>query len=814
MIVYKFGGTSIASAKMIKRIADGIIELHQEKNLIVVVSAIAETTDLLETTIHQALQPEGDYESPLSQFKQTHITLANSLFLSSELPEIVGKINIHVKQVREVLDSVHTLQEITGKTRDRILVTGELLSSLIISEFFKNLCPDVRYVNSAALIAAGGEDKTVLHEETHTRIQEEFSKFTGIAVTPGFMATLPSGRITTLGRGGSDLTAALIAEGVQAEKLTIWTDVDGIFTADPRLVPDAYPIETLSYEEALELSYFGAAVLYPPAVLPAIRGNIPVQIKNTYNPDHPGSAIQEQSDDPEIVKGISSIEHISIISISGSGMVGVVGTASRAFTALSATQINVVFISQASSEHSICIGIASALQERAVHALHKEFRQELQDKRIDTIAGEAGYSIVAVVGQKMLNTPGISGKMFEALGFNGINVYAIAQGSSERNISAVVNTTDVRKALNVLHETYFLSEIRTIHLFIAGTGNVGKEFIRMMEEQQQNFIDEFRVRFQLAGITNSRRMYLSRQGIAWHDALHLLEQGGQEANWDIFRKHIYSFNLRNAVFVDNTAAETISSYYDELLQERISIATCNKIAASGPYALYRRLKTLARDNGVHFYFDTNVGAGLPVLSSVRNLIMTGDRIHRIDAVLSGSLNFILNAVNEGASFYEALRQAMEKGFTEPDPRLDLFGVDVKRKTVILAREAGYEIEQEGVEMEDYLPQACLNADTIDDFLENVKSHDQEIRQQWEKPLQQGHKLRFVASFSEGRARLTIEGFDSEHPFYQLKDTDNMVLLHSRWYHPHPLVIKGAGAGARVTASGVLKNVFEIVQQKK
>ncbi|MEF8983350.1 MAG: bifunctional aspartate kinase/homoserine dehydrogenase I [Bacteroidales bacterium] len=811
MNVYKFGGSSLGSAERIENVAQIILSAADKP--MVVVSAVGDTTNLLEEAIDKAVETDGDYTGPYGRMKQQHLDIARNLFSPSTQPGVIGKMHLEFKKGENVLEGINILNEATEKSKDRILSIGEQVASFLVSEYLKTHSVHVTLLDAQSLIKIKQSDKKreVIYEPTLANVKGAVAELEGIGVVPGFIGSAEDGSVRIMGRGGSDLTASIIAEAIQAEVLTLWSDVSGLYTADPRIVPDAFCIDELSYEEALEMSYFGAGILYPPAVLPALRNNIPIQIKNSFYPEEKGTRIVRQTRDERIVKGISSIKDISMVTLIGGGMVGVAGIASRTFTCLSENHINVIFISQSSSEHSICIGIQSEDKEDAVSALNREFSYEINTKMIDSVAGESGFAIIALVGQNMLNTPGISGKLFQSLGSNGVNVHAIAQGSSERNISSIIKESDVEKALNLLHEDFFLSEVKKIHLYIAGTGNVGKQFIRLIYEQQDEFREEFNLEFKLIGMINSRKMLIKKEGIDWGNAVEEIESNVESANWQDFFRKMVDFNLRNTVFVDNTASEGIGNVYDQLLQHSISIATCNKIAASGDYTNYSRLKKMAHRNRAHFLFETNVGAGLPILSTIRNLKKTGDRIDRIDAVLSGSMNFILNKISEDQSFYQSLQEAMKMGYTEPDPRTDLLGTDAMRKMIILAREAGYPIEQQDVDLISFLPEKVEQASSVEAFIESVQENDALITEKWQEDIRQGKKLRFVSTLDRGEVRLGVDAFPKEHPFYDLDNADNIILLHTRWYNEQPLVIKGAGAGVDVTASGVLNDVFEIVQ---
>ena len=567
----------MGSAGMIKKVCE--IVLSGERELVVVVSAIGDTTDLLERAIESSVDGSGDYMQPYNQMKQKHLDMVRALFPSARQPDLIGKMHLEFKKGGYILEGIHMLNEASAKSKDRILSIGEQVSALILSEYMNLYASGVKLFDATELIhiRPSGRGGEVVYESTMAGIRRAWSGFSGIGVVPGFIGGGEDGSVRTLGRGGSDLTASLISEALEAELLTLWSDVSGMYTADPRIVPDAFCIDKVSYEEALEMSYFGAGVLYPPSVLPALRSKIPIDIKNTFQSDNPGTQIREHTQDHRIVKGLSSISNISMVTLIGGGMVGVAGIASRTFSCLSELQISVIFISQSSSEHSICMGIQTDHLQEAVNGLKREFAGEINSRMIDSVIGESGFAIIALVGQNMLNTPGISGKLFQSLGYNGINVHAIAQGSSERNISAIIKAEDVSKALNLLHEDFFLSDRKKIHLFVAGTGNVGEQFIRLIEEQQEDFRSEFNLEFVLAGISNSRKMLIREEGIAWDRALQELDEQGKQAKLDDFFKEMTSLNLRNSVFVDNTASEDVGNLYERVLEQSISIATCNKI---------------------------------------------------------------------------------------------------------------------------------------------------------------------------------------------------------------------------------------------
>ena len=809
MEIFKFGGTSIASSEAIKQVVTIINNYKKtDKGIIIVVSAIDEATDKLSRALDLAVTQEGGYQKTLEELKQMHKDIANSLFPGSQLPEIIGNINLFIKEGMSILNGLHLIKEITARAEDQVLSLGERMSAYLISEYLKLHYEKLHLYDAVDLVRVNSKTRNVDLDKTNANIYQAMSDCSGVGIIPGFIAGTENNIITTLGRGGSDYTAALVAEALGAKKITIWTDVDGIYTTDPRIVPTAFSIKELSYEEALELSHFGAQVLYPPTILPALRGNIPIHIRNSSDTVKEGTVIQSSSRSGHIVKGISNVDNISILLIIGAGMVGVTGTSSRAFNALSQHNINVVFVSQSSSEHSICIGVSTDQGENAVEALRDEFSVELELSRVEDILLQNGFSVIALVGNNMNHTPGVSGKMFGALGRNGINIHAIAQGASERNISAILKTSDAKKALNLLHEEFFLSDKKQVHIFIAGTGNVGQQLLNLFVEQYEYLKEELDLVFRLVGITNSRKKLIEPAGIPWENAIEKLEEHGEKADFVGFADSMKELNLRNTIFVDNTASAEVSSAYSDILINAISIATCNKISASSGYNEYSSLKKIARRNNVNFLFETNVGAGLPLLSTLHDLLKTGDKINRVEAVLSGTMNYIFNKYCEGNSFYDSLNLAMDAGFTEPDPRIDLFGTDVKRKILIIAREAGYRLNLEDVKMQSYLPDECNEKETVEEFMEVLKNNQDYFSRQWDDEIQNGNRLRMVAVLDKGKASVEIKPVGHDHPAYELHGADNIILLKTRWYKDTPLVIQGAGAGAEVTASGVLNDVIK------
>lgn len=811
MKVLKFGGTSVGTAENIQRIIN-ILKNRPEKDLAVVVSALGGVTDRLIETSRMAAEGNEEYQLYLRELADRHHHTLRDLVKGDLHTDTLGALNKLLYQVGDVMHGVSLVRELSPKSTDLITGYGERLSSLIITAAFQQAGLDAHWVNAAELIQTDGNYtqarvnfKVTYHNISHLKDKK------GILVVPGFIASTKEGSYTTLGRGGSDYSAAIFAAGLHAEALEIWTDVDGVMTANPRMVRKAFPIGNLSYDEAMELSYFGAKVIYPPTIQPALAQHIPILIKNTFNPEAPGTLItKDPSDSGKSVKGITSIDKIALITVSGSGMIGIPGTSMRLFGALGQNNISVILISQASSEHSISFAVAGKDATKAQQVLEDAFELEIQAGKIDPIAVDADLAIMAIVGQNMKNTPGVAGKLFSTLGGNGINVVAIAQGTSELNISFVVCSRDERKALNLIHEAFFLSDAKTVHLFFAGVGLVGKTLLRQIAQQQGFLKDNLKLELKVAGLANSRKMVLAEDGIDpinWQQALEL---SNETSNPVEFAKHIVDMNLRNSIFIDCTAHEVVAEVYDMLLDASISVVAANKIASSSDYTRYMNLKHLAAARGVKYYFETNVGAGLPVLSTLNDLVRSGDRVLQIDAVLSGTMNFIFNNVSANSPLSKTVKAAKEQGYTEPDPRIDLSGLDVARKILILAREAGYALEPEDVTVENFLPDAVFKTADMDGFWDVLEDYDVEFEAFRKKIEAAGERLRLVATFDGKQATVAMRSYTSEHPLYNLEGSDSIVLFKTERYKNQPLVVKGAGAGAEVTAAGVFADVIRIV----
>ncbi len=812
MNVLKFGGTSVANAQNINLVLDIVTEASKKEKLVVVVSAFSGVTDLLVLAAAKASTKDKQYQEIVSQIESKHKEAISQLIPLSEQSELIDTINSNINHLKTLLDGCYLLGELSNRTSDTILSFGELLSSQIIAKALQQKIKSASYKDSREVIKTNNHfGKAVVNFEiTNQLIADYFKDSESIAtVMPGFIATSSDGNTTTLGRGGSDYTAAIIAAALDTTQLEIWTDVNGMFTANPKIVKQAQPIETISYQEAMELSHFGAKVLYPPTIQPVLKKNIPILIKNTFEPEAAGTLITanvNRSENP--IKGISHIDKIALLTLEGSGMIGVSGSSKRLFEVLSQESINVIFITQASSEHSICIGILNVDADKAQVAIDKAFELEIAQNKIDPCIVEKNLCIVALVGENMKNHQGLSGKMFSTLGKNNVNIRAIAQGASERNISVVINERDVKKALNTLHERFFEDNTKQLNLFVMGVGNVGEKFMDQIHQQKKFLKDNLKINLRVIAISNSRKMLFDEDGISLKDWKELLEHG-EKADKEAFIAKVKELNLRNSIFVDITANEVIANTYDQYLKENVAVVTCNKIACSSAYENYSTLKQLSRKYNAPFLFETNVGAGLPIIDTLKHLIASGDKINKIHAVLSGSLNFIFNNFSETYNFHDVVKEAGVQGFTEPDPKIDLSGVDVARKILILIRESGYQMEIEDIQNNSFLPIECMNTTTNDDFFKSLLTHASHFENLLAEAKQKNSRLKFVASFENGKASVGLQFIPSDSPFYNLEGKDNIVQFYTDRYIDQPLLIKGAGAGAAVTASGIFADVIRI-----
>ena len=812
MIVLKFGGTSVANAQNIQLAINIVTKKSKKEKLAVVVSALSGVTDMLLNASQKAASKDENYKNNIEEIKQKHFDSISLLIDSNNQNQLLIKINSQINQLQTLLDGCFLLGELSPRTSDAIASFGELLSSQIIATALQQTIPNSNFKDSRELIKTNSNfGKAVVNfDVTNSLIADYFnSNKSQVIILPGFIASSKDGNTTTLGRGGSDYTAAIIANGVNADSLEIWTDVNGMFTANPKIVKQAQPIESISYQEAMELSHFGAKVLYPPTIQPVLNSNIPIWIKNTFEPEAYGTLISNNPDaNANPIKGISHIDNIALLTVEGSGMIGVAGSSKRLFEVLSQENINVIFITQASSEHSICIGIQNQDAERARKAINKTFELEIAQNKIDNCIVEKDLCIVALVGENMKNHQGLSGKMFSTLGKNNVNIRAIAQGASERNISVVINEKDVKKALNTLHERFFEDNTKQLNLFVMGVGNVGEKSIDQIHQQKKFLKENMKMNVRVIAMSNSRKMVFDEDGLSLKDWKSLLENG-ETATISEFISKAKELNLRNSIFVDITANGDIASIYDKFLKQNIAVVTCNKIACSSQYNNYKNLKNLSRKYNAPFLFETNVGAGLPIIDTLKHLIASGDKVNRINAVLSGSLNFIFNNFSDSYNFHDVVKEAGVQGFTEPDPKIDLSGVDVARKILILIRESGYEMEMEAIENNCFLPQECMETTNNEDFFKSLTNHSSHFENLLAEAKAKDCRIKFVASFDNGKASVGLQFIPKESPFYNLEGKDNIVEFYTDRYIDQPLIIKGAGAGAAVTASGIFADVIRI-----
>ncbi len=808
--VLKFGGTSVANATVIRKVKE-IVTGANSQITAVVVSAMGGVTDLLIKSAIAASDGTKAYKDFLAEIKQRHYKALEEL-LGKNQEGTKEKIDQFLAHLDTLLEGATLTGEMTPRLMDKIISHGELMSATQINAFFSQEGLPSSFKDSRELILTnetfGGAQ--VYRNTTYDKC-EGFAKDhpNGIFVFPGFIGATERGETTTLGRGGSDFTAALLAAGFGADELQIWTDVSGMYTANPKLVRQAKAIPRLSYEEAMELSHFGAKVLYPPTIQPVLGKQIPIRIKNTFEPDDEGTLIAASSgDNGKTVRGISYIPNISLLSLEGPGMIGIPGISKRFFEVLSHAGINISLITQASSEHSICVGLNAADVRKAENLTNEAFEFEIDRKQIKPVIVENKLAIIALVGDQMKSHQGLSGKMFSTLGRNNVNIRAIAQGASERNISAVIDRDDVKKALNTLHEAFFEKQTRQLNLFVVGVGNVGRKFLDQLQNQESYLIEQLKIRIRIIGISNSRTMVFSEEGIDMKEWEATLSEG-TKANLEDFFRTTRELNLRNSILVDNTASAEVAGVYSSYLKENIAVVTCNKIACSSSMELYRELKDLSREFNAPFLFETNVGAGLPIIDTLKNLIVSGDKVIRIEAVLSGSLNFIFNHFNAQTTFYDVVKRAHEEGYTEPDPRIDLSGTDVMRKILILARESGYDMEMSSISNHGFLPQRCLDAANVESFYESLKEEESHFQNLLQEAVNEDSTLKYVARFSDGKAEVSLQKIPAGHEFEGLRGSDNVVLFYTNRYPEQPLMVKGAGAGAEVTASGIFADIIRI-----
>ena len=808
MKVLKFGGTSVGSVNSIlsvKKIVEAI-----EEPVIVVVSALGGITDKLLATSTMASKGDLAYEKELSEIIARHLDVIEGVIEDKEVRmDVQKKVMALLDELSNIFKGVYLINDLSAKTSDTIVSYGERLSSLIVS----NVIKDAKLFDSRKYIKTVKQfNKHIVDFDlTNKLIKETFSPLPKVSLVPGFISSsTETGEVTNLGRGGSDYTASILATALDANTLEIWTDVDGFMTADPKVINDAYVIEHLSYVEAMELCNFGAKVIYPPTIFPAYHKNIPIVIRNTFNLDSKGTAISRESsgDASRAIKGISSINDTCLITIQGLGMVGVIGVNYRIFKTLAKSGISVFLVSQAASENTTSIGVRNDDADLAMEVLTEEFAQEIALGEINKIKKEPNLATIAIVGENMKHTPGIAGKLFGTLGRSGINVIACAQGASETNISFVVSLDSLRKTLNVLHDSFFLSDYQVLNIFIAGVGLIGSNLLEQIRLQRRTLMADNGLQIRVVGIANSRKRLIDAEGIVLNDCLRRLEEEGTPSTPESLRDEILALNIYNSVFVDCTASAEVAALYRSLLDHNVSVVASNKIAASSDYALYRELKTVSRKRNAKFLFETNVGAGLPIINTISDLINSGDRILRIEAVVSGTLNYIFDRMSAEIPFSRAVRMAQEAGYAEPDPRVDLSGTDVIRKLVILTREAGYAVEQRDVERRTFLPESCFEG-SIDEFWHRLPETDARF-ETWRRRLEtEGKRLRFIARMEDGRTSVGLEEVDNESPFYHLSGSNNVILITTERYRKYPIQIKGYGAGAEVTAAGVFADIIRI-----
>ncbi|WP_194976421.1 bifunctional aspartate kinase/homoserine dehydrogenase I [Aquiflexum lacus] len=812
MKILKFGGSSVANQENIQKVFQILKNQFQQEEIAVVFSALGGVTEVLLQSAHKAKEGDKSYVEEIKVLENRHYDLVRKMIPIQQQSTVLTYVKVRFNELEDLFHGIYLIKECSLKSLDYVGSFGERLSAFILAEVLKVEGLPAHFLDAREVIRTNNRygNAKVDFPVTNDLIQDYFHQHEGLKVITGFIASTEKGETTTLGRSGSDYTAAIFASALNAECLEIWTDVSGVMTSDPRLVYSAFTIPQLTYSEAMELSHFGAKVIFPATMQPAMRKGIPIYIKNTFAPEHPGTLINNDTPSGKLIKGISSMSGISLLNIEGAGLIEVVGLSRRIFGALADAGINVVLISQASSEHSICVAIKTIEVPLAKEAIEKEFIYEIKNSEMDPVVVVSNMAVVAAVGENMKHNPGASGRMFQALGRNNVNVYAIAQGSSELNISVVVSQADLQKALNALHEAFFLSENKVLHVFLVGVGLIGKALIKMISLQRKKLQKENDLDIQIHGIANSRFMAFDEDGFDLHNCPAPEDaKGAKPMDLKKFISQMDEMNFSNTVFVDCTASQELAEIYEHVLEAKIAIVTPNKKANSSFLENYKALKKLAYKRGVKFLYETNVAAGLPVISTLQDLMLSGDKVLKIEAVLSGSMNYIFSELEKGAPFSEVVRIAKEKGYTEPDPRDDLSGMDVGRKILILGREAEQDLHFDNISIQSMVPEDCLDIENVDDFMEKLKTHDEEFAGILEEAKAKGEKLRFMATLENGKAKVGLNSLDSSHPFYTLKGSDNMILFTTERYHDYPMIIRGPGAGADVTAAGVFADVIRI-----
>lgn len=814
MKVLKFGGSTLTSVEAVKNNIAEIKSILSEHTVpAIIFSAFYGMTDKLLNTSSLAAAYNEDYTDALEEIEKYHISLVQALIPAQEQSHVLANVKMMINDLDDVLRGVYLLKERSERTKDLILSFGECLSCYILTEIFKSEGVAADFVDARKLVLTNDNfgSARVDFEKTYENIRQHFAQVDKLQVVTGFIAATAQGETTTLGRDGSDFTASIFGAALDADEVEIWTNVDGMMTGDPRSIEDAFPIDSMTYEEAMEMSHSGARVIYPPTIQPVRDKKIPMRIKNAFNLDFEGTVIGEkqQGNHNYLIKGISSIDSITLIRIQGSGMVGIPGIARRLFTAISSRNINVILISQTSSEHSICVAVRPQHADAARECIEEEFTREISRQEIDGVIVEPNHAVLSIVGENMRKSPIITSSIFSALEQDGVDVVAIAQGSSELNISVVVRQEDEKKALRSVHRYFFTPGKRTVHLFVVGTGLIGGQLLDQIAEQRATLAEDYGLDLRVAGLANSKNMLCcKREGISlsnWREQL----DAGDAADMPALIERMKALKVSGAIFIDCTASQKITEYYEEILKARISIVTPNKKANSSHYDSYLNLKKTAQHYGVNFMYETNVGAGLPIIGTLNDLLQSGDAIVKIEAILSGTLSYIFNTFDGSQPFSQVVRQAKEKGYTEPDPRDDLNGMDVARKILILARESGLALELSDVEVEPFLPEAAFKASSIDAFFEELEKGDADFAQKIEVARTNNKALRYIATFADGKARVALTEIDQNHAFYTLSGSDNIVSFTTSRYTPDtPLVVKGPGAGAAVTAGGVFADIIK------
>ena len=813
MKILKFGGSSVGNADRILNVIDILKKsIKENKKIAVIFSAFQGVTDQLINASRLASSGESSYLDILEELEKRHIETAKKLISVKKQSSILARIKLSLNELGDVLHGVFLIKELSPRTLDFITSFGERLSAYIISEALKDKNINCEFLDSRKVIVTDDNfgSAKVDFEATNKNIKEYFNHHKSFQIVTGFIASTINNETTTLGRGGSDFSASIFGAALKVKEIEIWTDVDGVLTANPKKVKKAFSLPHITYEEAMELSHFGAKVIHPPTMQPALNQKIPIRIKNTFNPSFEGTMIDENINHKNFsIKGISSIDDISLIRIQGGGMIGVAGIAQRIFRALAAQKINVILITQASSEHSICLAVMPQFAASAKKAINDELKYEIKENLINAPFVENNLSIVAVVGENMRNTPGIAGKVFEALGKNGINIAAIAQGSSELNISAVIGRENEAKALNALHDAFFITQAKTVNVFLVGTGLIGGTLLEQIRNQTDYLLNEYGLNIKVIALANSQKMLFDEEGISPLDWKKHLEASNNKTSLHAFINKMKKLNLPNSIFVDCTASDEVVARYNEILRSVISIVTPNKKANSGPYEEYNQLKQSALKHNVKFLYETNVGAGLPIISTLRDLVSSGDKILKIEGVLSGTLSFLFNSFTNGKAFSQIVKEAKEKGYTEPDPREDLKGLDVARKLLILAREIGMQLELSDIEVENLVPEKARSTKSIEQFFKQLEKFDSEFEVRKKEALGNGNVLRYVAKLENGIAKIGLQEVERSHPFYSMTGSDNILALTTKHCGNMPIVIKGPGAGAEVTAAGVFADMIRI-----